>query len=207
MGTGFAKSVQSAEQAEALVLVLGDRSGLTPDCSTGEFRDCATLRLPGVQAELAQSILATGKPLVLVLVNGRPYAIPGLDQQANAILEAWLSGEEGGAAVAEVLFGQANPGGKLPVSFPRHVGSEDIRQACEDSLRRLYTGYIDQYQFHDNGYPAHQAAPVRETLEELVKEGKIRAYGWSPGFTDRAKVFAQGPNCTAIQLKLNILDG
>ena len=68
--------------------------------------NCVTLRPPWVQAELAHAILATGRPLVLVLVNGRPYAIPGLDQQTHAILEAWLREEEGGAAVAEVLFGQ-----------------------------------------------------------------------------------------------------
>ena len=83
---------------------------------------------------------------------------------------------------------------------------EDIRQACEDSLRRLSTDYIDLYQFHDNGYPAGKAEPVRETLEELVKEGKIRAYGWSTDFADSAEVFAQGENCAAIQLELNVLD-
>jgi aryl-alcohol dehydrogenase-like predicted oxidoreductase len=83
---------------------------------------------------------------------------------------------------------------------------EDIRQACEDSLRRLDTDYIDLYQFHDNGYPADKAEPVRETLEELVKEGVIRAYGWSTDFPDRAEVFAQGENCATIQLELNVLD-
>lgn len=81
-----------------------------------------------------------------------------------------------------------------------------IRQACEESLRRLGTDYIDLYQFHDNGFPAEQAAPVRDTLEALVKEGKIRAYGWSTDFPDRAEVFAQGPKCSAIQLQLNVLD-
>ena len=81
-----------------------------------------------------------------------------------------------------------------------------IRQACEASLRRLNTDYLDLYQFHDNGYPADEAEPVRETLEDLVKEGKIRAYGWSTDFVDRAEVFAQGENCTAIQLQLNVLD-
>lgn len=82
----------------------------------------------------------------------------------------------------------------------------DIRKACEDSLKRLNTGYIDLYQFHDNGYPAEKAEPVRETLEELVKEGKIRFYGWSTDFPDRAEVFTQGKHCAAIQLQLNVLD-
>jgi aryl-alcohol dehydrogenase-like predicted oxidoreductase len=81
-----------------------------------------------------------------------------------------------------------------------------IRKACEDSLRRLNTDYIDLYQFHDNGYPAGEAEPVWETLETLVQEGKIRAYGWSTDFPDRARVFAEGQHCTAIQLQLNVLD-
>ena len=83
---------------------------------------------------------------------------------------------------------------------------DGIRHACEESLRRLNTEYIDLYQFHDNGFPAEQAEPVRETLEELVKEGKIRAYGWSTDFPDRAEVFAKGKSCTSIQLQLNLLD-
>ena len=81
-----------------------------------------------------------------------------------------------------------------------------IRAACEASLQRLNTDYIDLYQFHDNGYPPEKAAPVRDTLEDLVKEGKIRAYGWSTDFPDRLEVFAQGPRCASVQLQLNVLD-
>jgi aryl-alcohol dehydrogenase-like predicted oxidoreductase len=81
-----------------------------------------------------------------------------------------------------------------------------IHQACEASLRRLKTDYIDLYQFHNNGYPANKAALVRDTLEELGKEGKNRAYGWSTDFLESAEVFAQGANCAAIQLQLNVLD-
>jgi aryl-alcohol dehydrogenase-like predicted oxidoreductase len=81
-----------------------------------------------------------------------------------------------------------------------------IRQACEDSLRRLETDFIDLYQFHDNGFPPEQAGPVRETLEELVKEGKIRAYGWSTDFPKSAAFFAEGEKCTAIQLQLNVFE-
>lgn len=82
----------------------------------------------------------------------------------------------------------------------------DIHKACEDSLHRLNTDVIDLYQFHDNGYPADQAAPVRDTLEALVSEGKIRTYGWSTDFTDRAAVFAKGLRCSTIQLQLNVLE-
>jgi aryl-alcohol dehydrogenase-like predicted oxidoreductase len=83
---------------------------------------------------------------------------------------------------------------------------EGIRKACEESLRRLNTDYIDLYQFHDGGFPAEKAVPVRETLESLVQAGKIRAYGWSTDFPDRAEVFAQGLKCTSVQLQLNVLD-
>jgi beta-glucosidase len=120
--SGFEQALQAALQAEAVVLVLGDRSGLTPDCTTGETRDSSDLKLPGKQEELARAVLATEKPVVVVLITGRPYALSELDENASAILEAWLPGEEGGSAVAEVLFGNVNPGGKLPISFPRGVG-------------------------------------------------------------------------------------
>jgi aryl-alcohol dehydrogenase-like predicted oxidoreductase len=83
---------------------------------------------------------------------------------------------------------------------------EHIYQALEASLRRLNTDYIDLYQFHNNTYPVEKAGEVRDTLEELVAEGKIRAYGWSTDFPDRADFFAKGSNCTAVQFQLNVLD-
>lgn len=83
---------------------------------------------------------------------------------------------------------------------------DGIRKACEESLRRLNTDCIDLYQFHNNGFPVEKALPVRETLEGLVKAGKIRAYGWSTDYPDRAEFFAQGLHSTAIQLQLNVLD-
>ncbi len=124
--SGFKEAVNAAKQADAVVLVLGDCSGLVPTCTTGETRDSADLKLPGVQEELAKAVIATGKPVAVVLVNGRPYAMPWLADNANAILEAWLPGEEGGPAIADILFGDENPGGKLPISFPRSVGQVPI---------------------------------------------------------------------------------
>ena len=82
-----------------------------------------------------------------------------------------------------------------------------IRQACEASLRRLKTDYIDLYQFHIYDYDVERAVQVRDTLEELVAQGKIRWYGWSTNSLSRARVFAQGPHCAAIQHHLNILEG
>jgi beta-glucosidase len=123
---GYENALRAAQQAEAVVLVLGDRSGLTLDCTTGETRDSSDLKLPIKQEELAKALLATGKPVVVVLITGRPYALSVLAESANAILEAWLPGEEGGSAIAEVLFGEVNPGGKLPITFPRTVGQVPI---------------------------------------------------------------------------------
>jgi len=123
---GFDEAVQVAQKADAVILVMGDKSGLTLDCTSGEFRDRADLGLPGVQEELVRAIAATGKPVVVVLVNGRPLAIPWIAQHIPAVVEAWLPGEEGGPAIADILFGDVNPGGKLPMTFPRTVGQIPI---------------------------------------------------------------------------------
>jgi len=124
--SGFAEAIQIAEQADVVILVMGDKSGMTLDCTCGEFRDRAELGLPGIQEDLCKAIVAVGKPVVLVLINGRPLAIPWLDENISAILEAWLPGEEGAAAIAEILCGVSNPGGKLPMTFPRAVGQVPI---------------------------------------------------------------------------------
>ncbi len=143
---GFEEAVSAAQKADAVILVLGDKSGLTPDCTTGETRDSANLHLPGMQEALAEAILATGKPVVLVLVNGRPYAIPELADDVNAILEAWLPGEEGGHAVADVLFGDVNPGGKLPITFPRSAGQIPLVYNTKPSGKHShwYGDYVDE---------------------------------------------------------------
>jgi beta-glucosidase len=143
---GFGDALRAAQQAEAVVLVLGDRSGLTLDCTTGETRDSSDLKLPGKQEELAKALLATGKPVVLVLITGRPYALSALAENANAILEAWLPGEEGGSAIAEVLFGDVNPGGKLPITFPRSVGQVPIFYNAKPAGTRShwYEDYVSE---------------------------------------------------------------
>jgi beta-glucosidase len=119
---GFAEAVAAAQAADLAVLVVGDKSGLTLDCSVGEFRDRTTLGLPGVQEELVRSVLETGTPVVVVLVNGRPFSIGWILERASAVLEAWLPGEEGGHAIAAALLGDVNPGGKLPVTIVRNAG-------------------------------------------------------------------------------------
>jgi beta-glucosidase len=119
---GFDEAVALAREADVAVLVLGDKSGLTDDCTSGETRDRSALWLPGVQEELLAAVLDTGTPVVLVLVAGRPYGSAELHERCAAVLLAWLPGQEGAAAIAETLLGEVSPGGKLPVSFPRSSG-------------------------------------------------------------------------------------
>lgn len=120
--SGFDEATALAAAADIVVLVVGDRSGLVDACTSGEARDRSSLDLPGVQEELAAAVLATGTPVVTVLVSGRPCGSVALHERSAAVLAAWLPGAHGGRAIAEVLSGEVTPGGKLPVSFPRSAG-------------------------------------------------------------------------------------
>jgi beta-glucosidase len=118
----IAEAVELARSSDVAILVLGERSGLTDDATTGEFRDRLDLGLIGRQQELLEAVVATGTPVVLVVVSGRPLALEWAARHCSAILLAWVPGEAGPRAVADALIGAVNPGGKLPVSVPRHVG-------------------------------------------------------------------------------------
>ncbi|MCA9949527.1 MAG: glycoside hydrolase family 3 C-terminal domain-containing protein [Anaerolineales bacterium] len=124
--SGFDEAIKAAQQADVALLMLGGKSGLTIDCTCGEARDRADLNLTGVQQELLEAVAATGTPVVLVLINGRPLSVEWAADNIPAIVEAWLPGEEGAEAVADVLFGDFNPGGKLPITVPRQVGQVPI---------------------------------------------------------------------------------
>jgi beta-glucosidase len=114
---GFAEAVNLAKQSDVAIVVVGETADMV-----GEAASRSTLDLPGRQLELVQAIHATGKPTVVVLVNGRPLSIGWIAGNVPAILESWMGGSQGGHAIADVLFGDVNPGGKLPVTFPRSVG-------------------------------------------------------------------------------------
>jgi len=118
---GFAEAVAVAKAADQVVLALGETREMS-----GEAAARSTLDLPGRQEELIQAIKATGKPFAVVLFNGRPLTLEGVVDDAPAILDAWFPGVQAGPAVADVVFGQVNPGGKLPVSFPRRLGQVPI---------------------------------------------------------------------------------
>ncbi|MFW0889376.1 UNVERIFIED_CONTAM: beta-glucosidase BglX [Pseudomonas sp. JL1] len=111
------EAVKAAKQADVVVAAVGESRGMSHESSSR-----TELSIPASQRELIKALKVTGKPLVLVLMNGRPLALVDEKQQADAILETWFSGTEGGNAIADVLFGDYNPSGKLPISFPRSVG-------------------------------------------------------------------------------------
>jgi beta-glucosidase len=118
----LAAAVVVARGADVAIVVVGERSGLTSDATTGESRDRRDLDLLGRQQELLEAVVATGTPTVLVVVSGRPLALEWAAEHCAAVLLAWVPGEAGPQAIAEVLAGDVDPGGRLPVTMPRHVG-------------------------------------------------------------------------------------
>ncbi len=155
---GFDEAIVAAEQADVVVLALGGSSmrnfdiqfdtngaaiisGNSSEMDCGEGVDLADLQLGGVQGELVKAIAATGKPIITVLIQGRPHAVTGIMDDCDAILCGWYPGEEGGQAIGEVLFGDVNPSGKLPVSLPRSSAQLPVYYNHKDQGRELL--YID----------------------------------------------------------------
>ena len=122
------RAVKNARQSDVAVVVLG---GGQRTC--GENKSRSSLDLPGRQLQLLQAVQATGKPVVLILINGRPLSINWADKFVPAILEAWYPGSKGGTALADILFGDYNPGGKLTVTFPKSVGQIPFNFPCKPS--------------------------------------------------------------------------
>jgi beta-glucosidase len=125
--SGFAEAVALAADADVVVVAVGDRAGLFGRGTVGEGNDSESLELPGVQRRLVEALVATGTPVVLVLLTGRPYAIQwAMDgvSAPSAVVQAFFPGEEGGTALAGVLTGAVNPSGRLPVSLPRSAGAQ-----------------------------------------------------------------------------------
>lgn len=134
-----AQAVETARGADAVVLVLGGNEEVSREAwSPTHLGDMDTLDLPGRQNELAQRIAALGKPVVVVLLGGRPYSIPWIAENIPAILNGWYLGQETGNAVARVLFGDFNPAGRLPVTIARNVGQLPVYYSQKPSGRRGY---------------------------------------------------------------------
>ncbi len=143
---GFADAVSTAQQADVVVMVMGE----APDM-TGEAKSKSNIHLPGVQEDLIKAVVATGKPVVVLLMSGRPMIFNWTADHANAILYAWWLGSQGGNAIADVLYGNYNPSGKLPITFPRSEGQIPIyynhyntgRPAQSDTDLFYKSAYID----------------------------------------------------------------
>lgn len=121
---GFAEATEAAQDSDVVVAVMGDLAGLFGRGTSGEGCDVDSLELPGVQRRLVECLLDTGKPVVLLLLTGRPYVLDWAVERCAAVVQAFFPGQEGARAVAGVLSGRVNPSGHLPVSLPRSVGAQ-----------------------------------------------------------------------------------
>lgn len=175
----FDEAIETARSADVVVMVLGEHG-----FQTGEGRSRTSLDLPGVQQELLEAVFEVNPNIVLVLNNGRPLAIPWADENIPAILEAWQLGTQTGHAVAQVLYGEYNPSGKLPMSFPRNVGQLPLyynhkstgRPVSEAAEMVFWSHYIDVektplYPFgHGLSYTSFKYASLKLDQESLLAE-------------------------------------
>jgi beta-glucosidase len=143
--SGFNEAITAAKNADLVIMALGEEGLMT-----GEAASRADIHLPGVQEDLLKTISALGKPLIVVLMNGRPLILNEVELEAQAILETWFLGTEAGNAIADVLFGRYNPSGKLPMTFPRSMGQIPIHYNAKATGRPFnasnkYTSkYLDE---------------------------------------------------------------
>ena len=135
----------AAEQADVAIVVLGGRSGLDKSSTVGEARDATDLRLTGLQEELLTAVAATGTPVVLVVISGRAHVLTGVADKVQALLVTWPPGEQGGAALADVLLGRSEPTGRLAVTLPRATGQVPLHSGHRSRGARseFYGDYTD----------------------------------------------------------------
>ncbi|MGX9375261.1 beta-glucosidase BglX [Pantoea ananatis] len=199
------EAVEKAKQADVIVAAVGEAQGMAHEASSR-----SNLMIPPSQQKLLAALKATGKPLVIVLMNGRPLTLVDEDRMADAMLETWFSGTEGGNAIADVLFGDYNPSGKLPMSFPRSVGQIPIYYNHLPTGRPYNFAKPNKYTSHyydaENGplypfgyglsYTTFTLSPVTLSSETMAHNGSIEA---SVTVTNSGKV----DGATVVQLYLN----
>ncbi|MET0454827.1 MAG: glycoside hydrolase family 3 N-terminal domain-containing protein [Mycobacterium sp.] len=190
--SGFADAVTAAESSDVCIAVVGDLAGLFGQGSSGEGCDAEDLSLPGVQADLIEELLATGVPVVVVVVSGRPYALGAFAGRAAGMVQAFMPGEEGGAAIAGVLSGRVQPGGKLPVQIPRTPGGQPGTY-LQPPLGTLDAGVssIDPtplFPFgHGRSYTSFELDGLRISADDVPTDGeftvsvRVRNTGSRPG--------------------------
>jgi beta-glucosidase len=177
---GFAEAVALARASDVAVVFVGETSDVV-----GEAASKSSLDLSGRQMDLVKAIYATGKPTVVVLMNGRPLTIGWIVDNEPAILEAWMGGTEAGNAIADVLFGDVNPGGKLPVTFPRTVGQVPIYYnhmntgRPPDTNNRYTSKYLDipwtpQFPFGFGlSYTQFKISNLQLSTQHIRRDGKL----------------------------------
>ncbi len=177
-GEDIAAAVTAAADADVAVVVLGDKAGHFGTGTVGEGTDTIDLGLPGRQQELLDALLATGTPTVVVLLNGRVFALPGLAGRAAAIVEAWFPGQDGAAAIADVLFGDVDPAGRTPVTFSAGAGAMPLFY----NQKRLGRGFPDVpgtdpvFPFgHGLSYTTFYYGPLTVAAAEVPIGGEIVA--------------------------------
>ncbi len=171
--SGFPAAVAAARGADLCLAFVGDLAGLFGHGSSGEGCDAEDLRLPGVQAELVEELLATGTPVVLVVVSGRPYALGTVHERLAGLVQSFFPGEEGGSAIAGVLSGRLCPGGKLPVQLPRRAGGQPSTylQPPLGGIESAGITTVDSTPLYPFGYGASytsfELGEVRASAEEI----------------------------------------
>ncbi|HWP41736.1 MAG TPA: glycoside hydrolase family 3 C-terminal domain-containing protein, partial [Blastocatellia bacterium] len=177
---GIAEAARLASESDVAVLAVGESAEMS-----GEAASRASLDLPGRQLDLVKAVVATGKPTVVVLMNGRPLTINWIAENAPAVLEAWFAGTQAGHAIADVLFGDVNPGGKLPVTFPRAVGQAPLYYNHKNTGRppdpkNKYTSkYLDVpvtplYPFgYGLSYTQFRIANLRLSAKRIPPDGQL----------------------------------
>ncbi|MFJ6000864.1 glycoside hydrolase family 3 N-terminal domain-containing protein [Arthrobacter sp. NPDC092385] len=178
--TGFDEAVAVAGASDVVVAVLGDRAGLFGRGTSGEGCDAESLALPGVQQQLLDELLATGKPVVVVLLTGRPYALGAAATKAAAVVQGFFPGEEGAAAVAGVLSGRINPSGRLPVSIPGSSGAQPSTYLAAPLAQASGVSNIDPtaaFAFgHGLGYTEFTWADAGSTADSTPTDGEATVH-------------------------------
>jgi beta-xylosidase len=191
--SGIEAAAAHAAGSDLCIAVMGDRSGLFGRGTSGEGCDAADLNLPGVQGQLLDALLATGTPLVIVLLTGRPYALGRFP--AAALVQGFFPGQEGGPALARVLSGAANPSGRLPVSVPRHAGAQPTTYIGSALARRSTVSSIDPSALYPFGHGLSYTTFRWEDIEYRAAGRGAEADGQGP---------AQVPTDGAIHVALTV---
>ncbi|MGY1810353.1 glycoside hydrolase family 3 N-terminal domain-containing protein [Blastococcus sp. SYSU D00669] len=200
--SGFAAAVEAARGADLCVAVVGDLAGLFGHGTSGEGCDADDLRLPGVQAELLDALLDAGTPVVVVVVSGRPYALGGVHGRAAGLVQAFMPGEEGGGAVARVLSGRVQPGGKLPVQIPHRPGGQPgtYLQPPLGGAESAGISSVDSTPLFPFGfgasYTSFEVSDLRLSAEEVPTDGAFTA-------TVRLRNSGDRPGDEVVQLYLS----